>query len=189
MDRTLSPYRSGSPSLALLLAFSLAAAPAPVAGESRPKPPNVVLVLADDLGYADIGAFGARSIRTPQIDRLAREGVRFTDFYVAQAACSASRAALLTGAYSNRVGILGALFPSAKLGIADAETTLAEVLKARGYATRSTASGTSATCRRSCRRATASTTTSACPTRTTCGRGTRSSAASRRCRSTRATRC
>ena len=100
-----------------------------------PKPPNVVLVYADDLGYGDIGVYGARAIRTPAIDRLAAEGVRFTDFYVAQAVCSASRAALLTGAYPNRIGILGALMPSSTIGIADGETTLAELLKARGYAT------------------------------------------------------
>jgi arylsulfatase A-like enzyme len=99
------------------------------------RPPNVVLVYADDLGYGDVGAYGAPLIRTPHIDRLAREGVRFTDFYVAQAVCSASRAALLTGAYPNRVGILGALFPASTNGIAEGETTLAEVLKGRGYAT------------------------------------------------------
>jgi arylsulfatase A-like enzyme len=99
------------------------------------RPPNVVLVYADDLGYADIGAYGAQRIRTPHIDRLATEGVRFTDFYVVQAVCSASRAALLTGAYSNRVGILGALFPDSTTGIAEGETTLAELLKGRGYAT------------------------------------------------------
>jgi arylsulfatase A-like enzyme len=99
------------------------------------RPPNVVLVYADDLGYGDVGAYGATRIRTPHVDRLAAEGVRFTDFYVAQAVCSASRAALLTGAYPNRVGILGALFPASTNGIAAGETTLAEVLKGRGYAT------------------------------------------------------
>jgi arylsulfatase A-like enzyme len=92
-------------------------------------------VFADDLGYGDLGAYGAPRIRTPHIDRLASEGVRFTDFYAAQAVCSASRAALLTGAYPNRIGILGALHPASTNGIADAETTLAEILKARGYAT------------------------------------------------------
>ncbi len=97
--------------------------------------PNVVLVYADDLGYGDVSAYGATRIRTPHVDRLAAEGVRFTDFYVAQAVCSASRAALLTGAYPNRVGILGALFPTSTNGIAEGETTLAEVLKGRGYAT------------------------------------------------------
>ncbi len=116
----------------VLVAATLAGATATAADL---RPPNVVLVFADDLGYGDIGAYGSRTIRTPHVDRLAREGVRFTDFYVAQAVCSASRAALLTGAYPNRIGILGALFPTATHGIADGETTLAELLKARGYAT------------------------------------------------------
>jgi arylsulfatase A len=100
-----------------------------------PRPPNVVLVFADDLGYGDIPAYGARRIRTPHIDRIAQEGVRFTDFYVAQAVCSASRAALLTGAYPSRIGILGALFPDSKTGLADGEKTMADLLRARGYAT------------------------------------------------------
>jgi arylsulfatase A-like enzyme len=99
------------------------------------RPPNVVLVYADDLGYADVGVHGSTRIRTPHIDRLAASGVRFTDFYVAQAVCSASRAALLTGAYPNRVGILGALFPDSTIGLSEGETTLGEVLRARGYAT------------------------------------------------------
>ena len=104
-------------------------------GSAAERPPNVVLIYADDLGYGDVGVYGARAIRTPHVDRLAREGVRFTDFYAAQAVCSASRAALLTGTYPNRIGILGALFPTSTNGIADGETTLAELLKARGYAT------------------------------------------------------
>jgi arylsulfatase A len=119
----------------LALAAVAALATAVSAQPAASRPPNVVLVYADDLGYGDLGAYGAARIRTPHVDRLAREGVRFTDFYVAQAVCSASRAALLTGAYPNRVGILGALFPTSENGIADGETTLAEVLKARGYAT------------------------------------------------------
>jgi arylsulfatase A-like enzyme len=95
----------------------------------------VVLVFADDLAYADVGVFGAQGYRTPHIDRLAAEGVRFTDFYVAQAVCTASRAALLTGAYPQRVGLTGAIDHRARHGISAEETTLAEVLKARGYAT------------------------------------------------------
>jgi arylsulfatase A len=104
-----------------------------------PRPPNFIIVYADDLGYADIGPFspkdaGARP-RTPSLDRLAADGVRLTNFYVAQAVCSASRAALLTGAYSNRVGILGALNHTATHGINADETTIAEMLKQRNYAT------------------------------------------------------
>src|SRR6516162_9712486 len=99
------------------------------------RPPNVVIILADDQGYADIGCYGAQGFATPNLDRMAREGVRLTDFYVAQPVCSASRAALLTGCYPNRIGILGALNPSSKHGISDTEKTIAEVLKPRGYAT------------------------------------------------------
>src|SRR5262245_35078793 len=99
------------------------------------RPPNFVIIYADDMGYADLGCFGARGIQTPNLDRMAKEGIRFTDFYVAQAVCSASRTALLTGCYPNRVGILGALGPTSKHGIHDDETTIAEVLKRRGYAT------------------------------------------------------
>jgi arylsulfatase A len=96
---------------------------------------NIVLIFADDLAYADVGCFGARDIRTPHIDSLARDGVRFTDFYVAQPVCSASRAALLSGCYSGRVGIQGALGPASKIGISEKETLLPQVLKARGFAT------------------------------------------------------
>jgi arylsulfatase A len=118
---------------ALLLPVLLAA-PA-WSAEPAKRPPNVVLVYADDLGYGDLGCYGAKGIETPNLDRMAKEGVRFTDFYVAQAVCSASRTAILTGCYPNRVGILGALGPASKFGIHDDETTLAEVLKSRGYAT------------------------------------------------------
>ncbi|MFM8415706.1 MAG: sulfatase-like hydrolase/transferase [Planctomycetota bacterium] len=99
------------------------------------KPPNVVLVFADDLGYGDLGCYGGTAAATPAIDSLARAGLRFTDFHVAQAVCSASRAALLTGCYPNRIGIAGALGPSARHGLAAEETTLAELLRDRGYRT------------------------------------------------------
>ena len=103
------------------------------------RPPNIIVVFADDLGYADIAPFsqrqGAARPHTPNLDRMAAEGMRLTSFYVAQAVCSASRAALLTGAYSNRVGISGALNHRASYGINPEETTIAEVLKTRGYAT------------------------------------------------------
>lgn len=102
---------------------------------AEPRPPNVVIIYADDLGYGDLGCYGNTTIRTPNLDRMAREGMRFTDFYVAQAVCSASRAALLTGCYPNRIGIQGALGPSSRHGIHEAETTLGEMLQRRGYAT------------------------------------------------------
>jgi arylsulfatase A len=98
------------------------------------RPPNVVIIYCDDMGYADIAPFGGQT-PTPNLSRFAREGMRFTDFYVAQAVCSASRAALLTGCYPNRIGIQGALGPRAKVGINPNETTIAEILKSRGYAT------------------------------------------------------
>jgi arylsulfatase A len=103
--------------------------------KSVPTPvrPNFVVVYLDDAGYADIGCFGARGIRTPNLDRMAHDGRRFTSFCVAQGVCSASRTALLTGCYPNRVGILGALGPRAKNGISDSEHTIAQVLQPLGY--------------------------------------------------------
>ncbi|MGQ9648883.1 MAG: sulfatase family protein [Phycisphaerae bacterium] len=103
--------------------------------ESAPRLPNFVIIFIDDMGYADIGPFGAKDYRTPNLDRMAQEGRRFTDFYVAQPVCSASRASLMTGCYNVRVGILGALGPLAEHGINADETTLAEVCKQKGYAT------------------------------------------------------
>src|SRR5688572_32788709 len=96
--------------------------------------PNIVIVFTDDQGYADVGCFGGKGFTTPNLDQLALEGCRFTNFHVAQAVCSASRAALLTGCYPNRIGIHGALRPSARHGIHDDETTIAEVLKQKGHA-------------------------------------------------------
>lgn len=105
--------------------------------EKAPKatPPNIILIFMDDLGYGDLSCYGALQYRTPQLDKLAGEGVRFTNFLAAQAVCSASRAALMTGCYPNRVGISGALFPNAKVGLNPDETTIAELLKEKGYAT------------------------------------------------------
>jgi arylsulfatase A-like enzyme len=99
------------------------------------RPPNVVIIFTDDQGYADVGCFGAKGFTTPNLDRMAKEGRKFTNFHVAQPVCSASRAALLTGCYPNRIGILGALSPRATHGIAAGELTLAEMFKQRGYAT------------------------------------------------------
>ncbi|MEQ1904312.1 MAG: sulfatase [Pirellulaceae bacterium] len=97
--------------------------------------PNVIVIYADDLGYSDIGPFAKTAYPTPELDRMAREGRRFTDFLVSSAVCSASRAALMTGCYHMRINISGALAPNSKKGIAAGETTLAELCKSRGYAT------------------------------------------------------
>jgi arylsulfatase A-like enzyme len=128
--------RRGSLLFVLLSITAVSATRRPGQPESAvAQPPNIVLIFADDLGYGDVGCYGAKGYQTPHIDRLAQQGIRFTDFYVAQAVCSASRAALLTGCYPNRLGILGALGPNATHGIHAAEETIAEVLKRRGYAT------------------------------------------------------
>jgi arylsulfatase A len=120
------------PLAALLSSFALwicssasAAAPAP----------NIVVIFMDDMGYADVGCFGAQGYQTPNIDKLAADGRKFTNFHVAQPVCSASRTALLTGCYPNRLGIHGALGPTAKHGINANEMTLAELVKQKGYAT------------------------------------------------------
>jgi len=99
------------------------------------RPPNVVIIFCDDLGYGDIGPFGATKWKTPHLDRMAAEGRKFSRFYVSSAVCSASRSALMTGCMHSRVGIHGAFGPAAKEGINPSETTMAELLKARGYAT------------------------------------------------------
>lgn len=98
-------------------------------------PPNVVLIFADDLGYGDLGCYGATDIQTPNIDRLAREGLRLTSFYVAQPVCTASRAALMTGCYSNRVGMSGALNHTSQTGIHPNEVLLSDLFHKQGYAT------------------------------------------------------
>jgi arylsulfatase A-like enzyme len=118
-----------------LIALGLLSGPPPSGADEGKRPPNVVIVFADDLGYGDLGCFGAKGWQTPNLDRVAREGIRFTSFYTAQPVCSASRAALLTGCYPNRLGIHGALGPDHRHGIHADEVTLAEVLKQRGYAT------------------------------------------------------
>lgn len=99
------------------------------------RAPNVVVIYTDDQGYGDLGCFGSKTLDTPNIDRMAAEGVRLTDFYVAQAVCGASRAALLTGCYPNRLGMLGAPGPKTQHGIHPDEVLLPEICKQKGYAT------------------------------------------------------
>ena len=95
-------------SLVFFLFFCSIAAVLP---SSRAAPPNVIIIMADDQGYQDLGCFGSPKIKTPHIDRMAKEGMRFTDFYSGAPVCTPSRAALLTGCYAKRVGGLGVLFP------------------------------------------------------------------------------
>src|SRR4051794_19052602 len=101
--------------------------------------PNVVVILADDLGYGDLGCYGHPTIRTPNLDRMAAEGMRFTDFYSAGEVCTPSRASLLTGRYAVRSGMAHDQFRvlrNRSMGhLPASEVTLAEALKARGYAT------------------------------------------------------
>lgn len=123
------------PAIPCLLLLAACASVPDASDEAASRPPNVVIVFTDDQGWGDVGVHGAEGYATPNLDRLAREGAELTDFYVAQPVCSASRAALLTGCYPNRIGIHGALGPGSKHGIAAEETTLAELLRAEGYAT------------------------------------------------------
>lgn len=97
--------------------------------------PNIILIYMDDMGYGDLSCYGALNIRTPFLDKMAAEGMRFTNFLTTQAVCSASRASLLTGCYANRVGISGALWPKAGIGLSLDETTIPELLKQKNYAT------------------------------------------------------
>ncbi|MCR9276495.1 MAG: sulfatase [Pseudomonadaceae bacterium] len=108
-------------------------------GTSAAVPPNIVILFADDLGYGDLGSYGHPYLRTPNLDTLASQGQRWTDFYVASPVCSPSRGALLTGRLPNRTGLYGrairVLFPGDTVGVPDSELTIAEALKSKGYAT------------------------------------------------------
>jgi len=97
--------------------------------------PNIIIIMTDDQGYGDIGVYGATGFETPNLDILAKEGMRFTNFYAAQAVCTASRAGLITGCYPNRLGFPEVLWPHDTIGINPAELTIAEMLKLQGYKT------------------------------------------------------
>ncbi|MBN2241075.1 MAG: sulfatase [Acidobacteria bacterium] len=122
------------------IALLAAAASFPGCGRSEPaRKPNIILIFCDDLGYGDLGSYGHPTIRTPNLDRLAVEGQRWTNFYAAASVCTPSRAGLLTGRYPIRSGMcddnIRVLFPWSAGGIPENEVTLAEALKAEGYAT------------------------------------------------------
>ncbi len=122
----------------LLSTFLFLLCPAATVAAAATPPVNIIVILTDDQGYGDLGCYGSPTIRTPQIDRMAAEGARFTDFYSGAEVCTPSRAALLTGRYPLRSGMAGnrrVLFPNSAGGLPPAQVTLAEALKARGYAT------------------------------------------------------
>ena len=119
-------------SMASLMTMNATAQKAASFGQGTP---NIVLILMDDMGYGDLGRTGANQYETPNLNRLANQGMQFTWYYSPQAVSSASRAGLLTGCYPNRIGIHGALMPWATTGINSDETTIAEMLKKKGYHT------------------------------------------------------
>ena len=98
-------------------------------------PPNVIFILTDDQGYGDLGIYGASDINTPNIDSIAKKGAYFTSYYSTQPVCSASRASILTGCYPDRLGVHNAYSPDSKVGLNPDETTIAELLKDKGYNT------------------------------------------------------
>lgn len=126
---------------------AIAAAPSVSLPASSSASPNIIFIFADDLGYNDLGCYGAPQIKTPRLDKLAAEGIRFTDFYSAAPVCTPSRAALMTGCYAQRVGLgevpqkmpnarsARVLYAESPYGLSPDEITIAEVLKARGYTT------------------------------------------------------
>jgi arylsulfatase A len=105
------------------------------------RPPNFIIIFCDDLGYGDVGCFGSKKHRTPQLDRMAAEGMKFTSFYVTSGVCTPSRSSLMTGCYPRRVNMhqdhnnLCVLFPLGKKGLNPKEITIAELLKEKGYST------------------------------------------------------
>lgn len=121
--------------LSFLTGVAVASIPFYSFAAEKPQHPNIVLILMDDMGYGDLSCYGATQYKTPNLDRMAAQGIRFTSFLSAQAVCSASRAGILTGCYPNRIGISGALMPDAKIGLNTSEETIAELLKKQNYKT------------------------------------------------------
>jgi len=129
MDYTRRDY------LKPLTGTAVAANTFPVLAAKQQRKLNFIIIFTDDQGYQYLGCYGTERFKTPNIDRLAAEGMRFTDFYSASSVCSPSRAALLTGCYPPRVSISGVIFPGARHGLNPDEVTIADLLKTQGYAT------------------------------------------------------
>src|SRR5690349_3605432 len=126
--------------LKILLGFGCALLAGSFSNSFAAEQPNIIIILADDLGYGDLGCYGNPTIHTPNLDRMAAEGLRFTDFYAGNCYCTPSRAALLTGRLPIRSGMSGrpgshVLYPNSPGGLPAEEITIAEALKTKGYAT------------------------------------------------------
>src|SRR5882672_8275975 len=122
-------------SLICIILVWLAFSPIVSYGGTTDRPPNFVIIFIDDMGFGDPGCFGGKRGTTPNLDRMAAEGMRFIDFHVSAAVCSSSRASLLTGCYCQRVSVLGAWGPRHRIGIHPDEVLIPEVLKPQGYRT------------------------------------------------------
>jgi arylsulfatase A len=132
----LRQYRARAMAKWFLIKLLLLCAALPAVGaKDAVRPPNFIIIVADDLGYGDLSCYGSETISTPRLDRMAAAGVRFTDFLMTASICSPSRASLLTGRYAQRAGMPFVLFPMERKGLPPEEITLAELLKPRGYAT------------------------------------------------------
>src|SRR5262245_33713890 len=150
--RPHSPIRNVTMPIRVLLALLCLALSAMLARAADATRPNIIFVLVDDMGHADLGGMGAKDIRTPNIDRLASEGLKFTDFYANAPVCTPTRTAFITGRWQQRVGLEWAFGFTAEqyrrvdgkwieepdklvLGLPTSEATIAQMLKAAGYAT------------------------------------------------------
>jgi arylsulfatase A len=107
----------------------------PLQDQAKQRPPSFIIILTDDQGYNDLGCFGSKRIKTTNIDRMAEEGMKFTDFYATAPICTPTRASLMTGCYPSRVGLSTPLHTPDKIGLHEDEITIAELLKRRGYST------------------------------------------------------
>jgi len=157
--------------IAQLVVFGLAALAvaslADAAERDVSRPPNIVIILTDDQGYQDVGCYGAPLIRTPRLDSMAAEGIRFTDFYVGSPVCTPSRAALLTGCYPPRIGMNGVMYPTYNWGMTPKKTPSPTFSKVAVTPRLALASGTWGISLRFCLRGRDSIAISAFPTATT----------------------
>lgn len=125
---------AASARVSLITAFSLAGLNSAMSAP-QPEQPNIIVMMADDMGYGDLSTYGHPNIVTPNLDAMATEGIKLTSFYAGQAVCTPSRAALMTGRYAIRSGMQQVLMPDSDRGLPQSEFTMAEMLKSQGYQT------------------------------------------------------